>query len=232
MKEMVLFYGPKIDIILVDCIKRPHQCATIQLDFQGPIRFDLSYKMNVEKEKDNDEQDSKSEKKDDILLEFEPDEYDENPFKWVIHNVKPGYERPVIIHRAILGSIERFYSILCEHIKGKWPFWLSPRQIIILSVSEEHIEYAQKVNMILRYNGFHSDVDSSNLSIRKKVKKSQLAQWNYMLVVGQEEIDSKMVDIRSRNSERLGKKSISDLVSMLKSESLDEILKDMLKLDI
>jgi threonyl-tRNA synthetase len=81
--------------------------------------------------------------------------------------LKQGYERPVIIHRAILGSVERFYSILMEHINGKWPFWLSPKQAIVVPVSEKFHEYAEKVYLALTYNGFHSALDLSNLTINK-----------------------------------------------------------------
>ena len=90
------FYGPKIDIHVFDALKRKHQCATIQLDFQLPIRFKLEYQA------DNQQ-----------------------------------YKRPVIIHRAILGSVERMIAILCEHTGGKWPFWLSPRQAVVVPVSEK-----------------------------------------------------------------------------------------------
>jgi len=97
------FYGPKIDIHIKDAIHRSHQCATIQLDFQLPIRFDLKFSNNQDKP-----------------------------------------EKPVIIHRAILGSVERFMAILIEHTAGKWPFWISPRQVVMVPVNARNLDYAKK----------------------------------------------------------------------------------------
>lgn len=108
------FYGPKIDITVVDALKRPHQCATIQLDFQGPIRFDLSYKTDhtdLKLEEANSDHLSKGKKG---FFSFPADEYDPEPFKWEENHLRHGFARPVIIHRAILGSIERFMSIVME----------------------------------------------------------------------------------------------------------------------
>jgi len=112
------FYGPKIDITISDALKRQHQCATIQLDFQLPIRFNLGY-VGESGEK----------------------------------------IRPVIIHRAIFGSVERMIAILTESFAGKWPFWLSPRQVILIPVGPQFDEYAEKVKKELYEAGFMCDVD-------------------------------------------------------------------------
>ena len=79
---------------------------------------------------------------------------DNEPFRWEEHSLKPGYARPVIIHRAVLGSVERFYSILLEHTAGKWPLWLSPRQVIILPINDENTDYANKIEKMYKLNGF------------------------------------------------------------------------------
>ncbi len=134
------FYGPKIDITLMDALRRQHQCATIQLDFQLPIRFNLSYV------------DDKNEK-----------------------------QKPVIIHRAILGSVERMFAILLESFAGKWPFWLSPRQILVVPVAPPFNKYATRVKDEMRAEGFmcDADVDDSN-TMNKKVRNGQLAQYNFI----------------------------------------------------
>lgn len=134
------FYGPKIDITLMDALRRQHQCATIQLDFQLPIRFNLNYV------------DDKGEKR-----------------------------RPVIIHRAILGSVERMIAVLIESYGGKWPFWLSPRQIMVVPVAGPFNEYALRVKKEMKDAGFccDADTDDSN-TMNKKVRNAQLAQYNFI----------------------------------------------------
>lgn len=118
------FYGPKIDIKVYDALKRMHQLGTVQLDFNLPQRFDLQYRAS-------DDADKKSEKSD-VSMDVSQSEETKSEASSVFReahagHLKTGFERPVMIHRAILGSIERMMAILCEHTKGKWPFWLSPR---------------------------------------------------------------------------------------------------------
>ncbi|ETO28211.1 threonyl-tRNA synthetase [Reticulomyxa filosa] len=137
------FYGPKVDVNVLDSLSRQHQCATIQLDFQLPIRFDLQFKT-------------------------ESGESD----------------RPVMIHRAIYGSFERFIAILCEHFGGKWPFWLSPRQICVVPVSSEFNDYAHKVKETIHKAGYWIDVDDSKNRLSKKIRNAQTDQYNFILVVG------------------------------------------------
>lgn len=124
------FYGPKIDIQLLDTFKRKHQCATIQVDFQLPIKFDLNF--------------TRSDKK---------------------------LERPVIVHRAILGSCERMFAILTEHYGGYWPFWLSPRQVMIVTITNEWDAYARKVKNTLHDEGFYVDFDDGGASEEEKKTK-------------------------------------------------------------
>lgn len=187
------FYGPKIDIRLVDASGKRHQTATIQLDFQLPRRFALHYANPKTSGSDGD--------------------------------MTP----PVMIHRAILGSMERFMAILTESTRGFWPFWLSPRQAVVLPVSNQDetlVTYAQQVRDALalgtrqtytrnsRSNDqgepdqrqrrpshtFHVDVDASNDTLAKRVRRAQLDRVNFVCVVGQAELASNTVQVRSRDS--------------------------------
>ncbi|XP_054711381.1 threonine--tRNA ligase 1, cytoplasmic-like [Uloborus diversus] len=167
------FYGPKIDITITDALRRPHQCATIQLDFQLPIRFNLAY-------------DSVSGEK----------------------------KRPVIIHRAILGSVERMIAILTENYGGKWPFWLSPRQSIVVPVGAMFEEYAQKVSTEIKNAGFICDMDvDQGDTMNKKIRNAQVAQYNFIFVVGEREKSSNTVNVRTRDNIVHGEFSIEDVIS-------------------
>jgi len=170
------FYGPKIDIQLTDALKRKHQCATIQLDFQLPIRFELQYKGSGD-----------------------------------------AFERPVMIHRAILGSVERFMSVLIEHTGGKWPFWLSPRQVCIVPVAEAYFPYAREVRDRLHAAGYFVDVDETSKQLAKKVREAAMAQYNYILVVGEKEQKDASVNVRLRSDpEHTFDQKVDDLMVSLK----------------
>lgn len=173
------FYGPKIDITVLDALKRKFQCATVQLDFQLPIRFNLEYSGDNEAAR----------------------------------------ERPVIIHRAILGSVERMFAILLEHYAGKWPFWISPRQVILCPVSEKHAAYALQVEQEIHAAGFHVEADVSDRKLQKKVREAQLAQFNYILVVGAEEEAGHSVNIRTRDNIVHGTKSIPEFLTQLQADA-------------
>ncbi|CAN1321082.1 Threonine--tRNA ligase, mitochondrial 1 [Linum perenne] len=151
------FYGPKIDISVSDALKRKFQCATLQLDFQLPDRFELEYSAEDEAK----------------------------------------LERPVMIHRAILGSVERMFAILLEHYKGKWPFWLSPRQAIVCPVSAKSMDYAKQLRDQIHAAGYYVDADITDRKIQKKIREAQLAQYNYILVVGEEEANTGQVHASS-----------------------------------
>ncbi|KAI3763563.1 hypothetical protein L2E82_13497 [Cichorium intybus] len=172
------FYGPKIDISVSDAMKRKFQCATLQLDFQLPQRFNLSYSAEDENKR----------------------------------------ERPVMIHRAILGSVERMFAILLEHYKGKWPFWLSPRQAIVCPVSDKSQAYGQQVRDKIDEAGYYVDIDTSDRTIQKKVREAQLAQYNYILVVGEEEVNTGKVSVRVRDKQEHSVKTIPDLLQHFKEE--------------
>ncbi|KZO94664.1 tars protein [Calocera viscosa TUFC12733] len=155
------FYGPKIDITIEDALRRQHQCATIQLDFQMPQRFELKYRGP------------------------ENDENQQN--------------RPVMIHRAIYGSLERFIAILTEHFAGKWPFWLSPRQCLVIPVALPFYDYASEVAKKLWDAGLFAEADVGPETLQKKVRNAEVGQWNFILIVGQDELDAKSVNVRNRD---------------------------------
>lgn len=157
------FYGPKIDIMISDALHRWHQCATIQLDFQLPQRFELQYQ---------DQADASAEQK---------------------------LKTPIIIHRAIYGSFERMIGILCEHYFGKWPLWLSPRQVLVIPVGAGFNEYAEEVRDYFHDNGFHADADLGPNTLQKKVRQGQLSQFNYLFIVGAQEQSSRSINIRRRD---------------------------------
>lgn len=170
------FYGPKIDITVFDALKRRFQCATVQLDFQLPKRFDLKY------------------------------------------TTEDGTAQPVLIHRAVLGSVERMSAILIEHFAGKFPLWLSPRQVMIVPVSEKFLAYAKEVRTIMRRSKLHVDVNASDNTINKKVREAQLAQYNYILVVGANEQAAGTVNVRTRDNQVHGEQTVHRVCEVLSFE--------------
>lgn len=198
------FYGPKIDIQLQDALGRGHQCGTIQLDFQLPLRFNLRYQ---------------SEKKAGAEEAKEAESSGED-------GLPPGYARPVILHRAILGSVERMTGVLCEHFGGKWPFWLSPRQCMVVPVSEDAFEYAKYVRETLHARGFHVEANLGDGTLNKKVREAQVSQFNYILVVGKDEEDQMAVNVRARGQKRpIGTKGLKEFIEELQEENSPRALK-------
>ncbi|UGB33063.1 threonine--tRNA ligase [Metabacillus sp. B2-18] len=149
------FYGPKIDFHIKDALKRSHQCATIQLDFQMPDKFDLSY-INQNNEK----------------------------------------VRPVVIHRAIFGSIDRFLGILIEHFAGAFPVWLAPTQVQIIPVSHVHLDYCLQIQAELKDALVRVKIDSSNEKLGYKIREAQMKKTPYMLVLGDQEMENGKVNVR------------------------------------
>jgi threonyl-tRNA synthetase len=126
------------------------------------------------------------------------------------------HSRPVMIHRAIYGSLERFMAIISEQYGGKWPFWLSPRQIVVLPLSEKYIDYAKEVVKPFIEDGFYVELDDSNNNMEKKVALAQVAQINVMLVVGPKEQQNKTVNVRIRDEKNvLGEKTIDEVKQLL-----------------
>jgi len=179
------FYGPKIDITLQDALKRQHQCATIQLDFNLPKRFNLSYI------------DEKGEK-----------------------------QKPVMIHRAILGSVERMIAVLTENYGGKWPFWLSPRQVMVVPVGIPFNGYASEVAGRMRTLGYcaEADTDDGN-TMNKKVRNAQIAQYNFIFVVGEKEQNNGTVNVRTRDNKVHGEFSVEEVLNKFSVLRDERILK-------
>lgn len=171
------FYGPKIDFHLEDCIGRTWQCGTIQLDFQMPQRFDLTY-VGSDGEK----------------------------------------HRPVMIHRVIFGSMERFIGILIEHFAGKFPLWLAPVQVKILTVTERFNDYAYQLEEMLKNAGFRVEIDGRNEKIGFKIREARNQRNPYILVIGEKEVEKRTVSVRSSREGELGEMPIDNLISKLKEE--------------
>lgn len=186
------FYGPKVDIKVFDCMDRIHQCATVQLDFQLPIRFDLKYRSAGVAEA--------------AVKKDEPEEEQKTGANKVYKNLPndvaepgAGWERPVMVHRAMLGSVERMFAILTEHFGGKWPFWLSPRQVMVIPVHKDLLDYGLQVRDRLRAKGIHAACDVSCKTLKKMIRDAQIESWNFSLVVGQDEKLNDTVAIRRRD---------------------------------
>ena len=161
------FYGPKIDITISDALKRDFQCATIQLDFQLPQNFSLEF-MTAEKSGKPRAEGLAETKDREAANSGKPKQ------------PGPGRARPVMIHRAIIGSFERFMGILMEHFAGKWPFWLSPRQVLIIPVSKEINDYVEEVQRLLRAQKILADIDIGSNTMQKKIRTGQLQQYNFI----------------------------------------------------
>ena len=209
------FYGPKIDIKVMDAMDRIHQCATIQLDFQLPIRFNLRYRKKGDANANTNGESvngSSADDKDEAAPSFAAATSDDENEVDTNNELPPDFARPVMVHRAMLGSVERMFAVLLEHYGGKWPFWLSPRQALVVPVGKTFEPYANKVRDQLKTAGFQVDIDDSSNSLKKKVREGQLAQYNYILVVGEKEETNDSVAVRNRQNEMEGEKKINDVI--------------------
>ena len=171
------FYGPKIDFHIKDCLGRDWQCGTIQLDFQMPERFDLTY-IGEDGEK----------------------------------------HRPVMLHRVIFGSIERFIGIITEHFAGAFPTWLAPVQVKLLPISDAQVEYSKKVKTEFEKQGLRVELDDRNEKIGYKIREAQLEKVPYMLVIGDKEVEGNKVAVRSRKEGDMGAISVEEFISNIKHE--------------
>ena len=176
------FYGPKLDFMVRDALGRKWQLGTIQVDYNLPERFDLTYKGS-----DND-----------------------------LH-------RPVMIHRAPFGSMERFVAILLEHTAGDFPLWLSPQQVSILCVSEKHEKYAKKVLNILKNNEIRALLDNRNETIGKKIREAELNKIPFMLIIGEQEAANENVAVRKHKEGDLGTLSIESVIEKVQEEISESI---------
>ncbi|VDP35824.1 unnamed protein product [Schistosoma curassoni] len=198
------FYGPKIDITIMDALRRRHQCATIQLDFQLPVRFNLSYASETDNPSGSDNNyNNVSNTTNGISDHHEATN----------HQTDLNIHRPVIIHRAILGSVERIIAILTESYGGKWPFWLSPRQALVIPVVSACDEYAIDVTNRLHDAGFMVSVDTDpGRTLNKKIRNGQLLQNNFILVVGEKEITNGTVNVRTRDNKVHGEHPVEHVI--------------------
>lgn len=171
------FYGPKIDIKIKDALNRAWQCTTIQIDFNLPERFDLSY-------------------------------IDKNGKK----------KRPIMIHRALLGSLERFIGVLIEHYKGDFPLWLAPVQAKILPIKKENNDYALKIFHQLKEKNLRIELDFSDNSLSKKIREAELAKIPYLIIIGNKEESENLLSIRKRQVGDLGRFSLEKFLKTIEKE--------------
>ena len=171
------FYGPKIDFHIKDCLGRSWQCGTVQLDFQMPERFDLTY-IGEDGEK----------------------------------------HRPVMLHRVIFGSIERFIGIIIEHFAGAFPTWLAPVQVKVMPISESQHEYAKQVVEKLKSSNIRVELDDRNEKIGYKIREAQLEKVPYMLILGDKEVQSNSVGVRSRKQGDIGATPVDEFIKQIKQE--------------
>ncbi len=171
------FYGPKIDVKLIDAIGRPWQLTTVQFDFNLPARFELQF-VGVDGAK----------------------------------------HQPLMVHRALLGSVERFFGILIEHYAGAFPLWLAPTQVEICPVSEKVADYAKHIYETLKSHDIRVHLDDRNEKLPAKIRDAQLQKIPYMLVVGPKEAEAGTVSVRHRSKGDLGGRPLSDLITALKEE--------------
>ncbi len=171
------FYGPKIDVKLIDAIGRPWQLTTVQFDFNLPARFGLEYVGE-----------------------------------------DGARHQPLMVHRALLGSVERFFGILIEHYAGAFPLWLAPVQVEICPVSEKVIDYARHLHETLKNHGIRVHLDDRNEKLPAKIRDAQLQKIPYMLVVGPKEAEAGTVSVRHRSKGDLGPRPITDFVAALQEE--------------
>lgn len=177
------FYGPKLDFHLEDCLGRTWQCGTIQLDFQMPQRFDLTY-IGADGEK----------------------------------------HRPIMIHRVIFGSIERFIGILTEHFAGKFPLWLAPVQVKLLTVTEKFAGFAQETGRLLEEAGLRTSVDVRNEKIGYKIRQARNERTPYICIIGEREAEAGTLTVRSSKAGELGEMKVEEL--------RDKLLKEIAEKDV
>src|SRR6056297_222888 len=171
------FYGPKLDFMVKDALGRSWQLGTIQVDYNLPERFELSYKGS-----DNET------------------------------------HRPVMIHRAPFGSMERFIAILLEHTAGNFPLWLMPEQAMVLSISEKYEKYAQKVLTLLENNEIRALADNRNETIGKKIREAEMNKFPYMLIIGEQEEQDGTVSVRKRGEGDIGTMPVEDFAEIINNE--------------
>jgi len=178
------FYGPKIDFHIRDCLDRTWQCATIQLDFSMPEKFDLEYTGE-----DNQR------------------------------------HRPVMLHRVVLGSLERFIGILIEHFSGNMPPWLAPVQVVLLPISDKYLDYAMALYGRIKNDGYRVEIDSRIESLNKKIRNAEMQKIPYMIIIGEKEAAAGTVTIRKKSGEELKNIDMESFTEILQSAVKNKKLK-------
>ena len=176
-----VFYGPKIDVKIKDSLGRAWQCSTIQVDFNLPERFKISY----------------------IGEDGQP-------------------HQPIMIHRALMGSLERFFGCLIEHFAGAFPTWLAPVQVRILTITDNHIKYAEEISEFLKKDGIRVELDSRNEKVGFKIREAQTSKIPYMLIIGDKEIKDKAVAVRKRKEKKTETMDSEDFLSKLNEEIISK----------
>lgn len=178
------FYGPKIDVHIQDSLGRQWQCGTVQLDFQLPERFELTYVA----------QDG-------------------------------SYQRPIVVHRAVFGSFDRFIGILIEHLGGAFPTWLAPTQVVVIPISERHAEYAQALVEDYAEAGIRAELDNANETVNNRIRIAETHKIPYSVVVGDREVEEGTVSVRKYSEGQKGTMSKSDfkahLLDLIKAKTFD-----------
>ncbi len=170
------FYGPKIDMKLLDALGRKWQLSTVQFDWNLPAKFNLEYVAEDGKR-----------------------------------------HQPMMVHRALYGSVERFFGILIEHYGGAFPLWLAPVQAVVMPITDRHFEYARKVHAQLEAAGFRSHLDARNEKVNLKIREAQMQKTPYMLVVGDREAESGTVSVRHRKHADMGAKPVEQFIADLRA---------------
>ena len=176
------FYGPKLDFMVKDALGRSWQLGTIQVDYNLPERFDLTYKGSDDK----------------------------------LH-------RPIMIHRAPFGSMERFVAVLLEHTAGKFPLWLTPDQVVVLPISEKYNAYAEEVAHELNMQDVRTQVDDRNEKIGRKIRDNELKRIPYLLIVGEKEAEERKVSVRAQGEGDKGQMTIDEFAKFMKELVAAEI---------
>ncbi|MFA5857806.1 MAG: threonine--tRNA ligase [Elusimicrobiota bacterium] len=169
-----VFYGPKIDIKIKDCLNRTWQCSTIQVDFNLPERFNVTYRNNEGKD-----------------------------------------ETVIMIHRALMGSLERFFGVLIEHYAGAFPVWLSPVQVLIATITDKQDEYAKQVCDVLKSNGIRAKLDLRNEKIGLKIREAELQKVPFTIVLGKREVENKVLSVRQHKKGDLGSMDLSSFTAQV-----------------
>ncbi|MEE1099368.1 MAG: threonine--tRNA ligase, partial [Alistipes sp.] len=176
------FYGPKLDFMVKDAIGRKWQLGTIQVDYNLPERFDLTYKGSDDK-----------------------------------------MHRPIMIHRAPFGSMERFVAVLLEHTGGKFPLWLSPDQVVVLPISEKYNDYAYEVVEYLNRNDVRAQIDDRNEKIGRKIRDNELKRIPYLVIVGEKEQADRLVSVRAQGEGDKGQMSLEEFRNFIQDLVVKEI---------